>query len=131
MEKVNLRMKLALFGEHWKPRIVGELNGQQVKLVKFQGPFVWHHHDNEDELFLVVKGRFRMEFRDRHVLTEKATLIVPRGVEHRPVADEEAHVLLFEPVTTLNTGNVKRTHGRRSGQDLIEGWLWIGPLFRC
>jgi mannose-6-phosphate isomerase-like protein (cupin superfamily) len=108
MEKVNLADKLALFTDHWSPKIVGELNGQQVKLVKFQGPFVWHHHDHEDELFLVVKGRFRMEFRDRHVwLEEGEFLIVPRGVEHRPVAEEEAHVLLFEPASTLNTGNVR------------------------
>ena len=108
MEKVNLIEKLAQFHDQWKPKIVGELNGQQVKLVKFQGPFVWHHHDNEDEMFLVVKGRFRMEFRDRHVWLEVGEfLIVPRGVEHRPVADVEAHVLLFEPASTLNTGNVQ------------------------
>jgi mannose-6-phosphate isomerase-like protein (cupin superfamily) len=108
MDKVNLREKFACFTEPWKPKIVGELNGQQVKLVKFQGSFVWHHHEHEDELFLVVKGRFRMEFRDRHVwLEEGEFLIVPRGVEHRPVADEEAHVLLFEPASTLNTGNVQ------------------------
>jgi mannose-6-phosphate isomerase-like protein (cupin superfamily) len=108
MEKVNLHDKLDLFQEHWSPKIAGELNGQLVKLVKFRGPFVWHHHDHEDELFLVVKGRFRMELRDRHVwLEEGEFLIVPRGVEHRPVADEEAHVLLFEPASTLNTGNVR------------------------
>ena len=108
MQKVNLAEKLALFSEQWKPKVVGELNGQQVKLVKFQGPFVWHHHGGEDELFLVVRGRFRMEFRDRHVwLEEGEFLIVPRGVEHRPVAEEEAHVLLFEPASTLNTGNVR------------------------
>jgi protein-S-isoprenylcysteine O-methyltransferase Ste14/mannose-6-phosphate isomerase-like protein (cupin superfamily) len=108
MQKVNLVDKLALFTDHWKPKIVGELNGQQVKLAKFQGPFVWHHHENEDEMFLVVKGRFRMEFRDRHVwLEEGEFLVVPRGVEHRPVAEEEAHVLLFEPASTLNTGNVQ------------------------
>jgi len=108
MEKVNLREKFSCFNDHWQPKIVGELNGQQVKLVKFLGPFHWHHHDNEDELFLVVKGRFRMEFRDRHVWIEEGEfLIVPRGVEHRPVADEEAHVLLFEPASTLNTGNVQ------------------------
>jgi mannose-6-phosphate isomerase-like protein (cupin superfamily) len=108
MQKVNLGEKLAQFSEQWKPKVVGESNSQQVKLVKFQGPFVWHHHDHEDELFLVVKGRFRMEFRDRHVwLEEGEFLIVPRGVEHRPVADEEAHVLLFEPASTLNTGNVQ------------------------
>ena len=107
MEKVNLRDKLALFHDHWCPKVVGDLNGQQVKLVKFMGEFVWHHHDHEDELFLVVAGRFRMEFRDRHVwLEEGEFLIVPRGVEHRPVAEDEVHVLLFEPATTLNTGNV-------------------------
>jgi mannose-6-phosphate isomerase-like protein (cupin superfamily) len=108
VEKVNLREKFAGFTEHWKPKIAGELNGQLVKLVKFQGPFVWHHHNHEDELFLVVKGRFRMEYRDRHVWVEEGEfVIVPHGVEHRPVADEEAHVLLFEPASTLNTGNVK------------------------
>jgi len=108
MEKVNLQQKFSLFSEHWKPKVAGELNGQLVKLVKFTGPFVWHHHESEDELFLVVKGRFRMEFRDRHLWLEKGEfLIVPRGVEHRPVADEEAHVLLFEPASTLNTGNVQ------------------------
>ena len=106
--KVNLREKLALFHDHWSPKIVGELNGQHVKLVKFQGEFVWHKHDHEDELFLVIKGRFRMEYRDRHVwLEEGEFLIVPRGVEHRPVAEEEVHVLLFEPAGTLNTGGVR------------------------
>jgi mannose-6-phosphate isomerase-like protein (cupin superfamily) len=108
MEKVNLQEKFSLFSDRFKPRIAGELNGQQVKLVKFDGPFVWHHHDVEDELFLVVRGRFRMEFRDRHVWIEKGEfLIVPHGVEHRPVAEEEVHVLLFEPAATLNTGNVQ------------------------
>ncbi len=108
MDKVNLQQKLALFTDHWNPKVVGELNGQQVKLVKLFGEFVWHKHDHEDELFLVVKGRFRMEFRDRHVWLEVGEfLIVPRGVEHRPVADEEVHVLLFEPATTLNTGEVR------------------------
>jgi len=113
MEKVNLRDKLDLFKEQWSPKIVGELNDQQVKLVKFRGPFVWHHHDHEDELFLVVKGRFRMEFRDRDLwLEEGEFLVVPRGVQHRPVADEEAHVLLFEPASTLNTGNVRNERTR-------------------
>lgn len=108
MEKVNLEQKLALFSEHWRPKIVGELNQQQVKLVKFHGPFVWHHHDTEDELFLVLKGRFRMEFTDRiQWIEEGEFIIVPRGVEHRPVADEEVSVLLFEPASTLNTGNVE------------------------
>jgi mannose-6-phosphate isomerase-like protein (cupin superfamily) len=108
MEKVNLVDKLGSFNEQWSPKIVGELNGQQVKLVKFQGPFVWHHHDHEDELFLVVHGRFRMELRDKNVWIEEGEfIIIPRGAEHRPVADEEAHVLLFEPASTLNTGNVR------------------------
>jgi mannose-6-phosphate isomerase-like protein (cupin superfamily) len=108
MDKVNLRDKLALFADLWSPKIVGELNGQQVKLVKLLGEFVWHRHDNEDEMFLVVEGRFRMDFRDRAVWLEAGEfLIVPRGVEHRPVALEEAHVLLFEPASTLNTGNVQ------------------------
>jgi mannose-6-phosphate isomerase-like protein (cupin superfamily) len=107
MEKVNLQQKFSQINDHWSPKIVGELNEQYVKLVKFQGEFVWHHHEHEDEMFLVVKGRFRMEYRDRHVWLEASEfLIVPRGVEHRPVAPEEAHILLFEPATTLNTGNV-------------------------
>jgi mannose-6-phosphate isomerase-like protein (cupin superfamily) len=108
MERVNLMDKFARFSQQWSPKVVGELNGQQVKLVRFEGPFVWHHHEHEDEMFLVVKGRFRMEFRDRHVWLEQGEfLIVPRGVEHRPVAEEEALVLLFEPASTLNTGNVR------------------------
>lgn len=108
MEKVNLREKFSLFADHFRPRVAGALNGQHVKLVKFTGAFVWHHHDAEDELFLVVQGRFRMEFRDREVwLEEGEFLIVPRGVEHRPVAEEEVHVLLFEPAATLNTGNLQ------------------------
>jgi len=108
MDKVNLAEQLARVSEHWSPKIVGELNGQQVKVVKFQGPFVWHHHEHEDELFYVVKGRFRMEFRDRTLdIVAGEFLIVPRGVEHRPVADEEVEVMLFEPAGTLNTGNVR------------------------
>ena len=108
IEKVNLAEKLTRFREPWSPRIVGELNGQHVKLVKLLGEFVWHHHEEEDELFLVVKGRFRMDFRDREVWLEQGEfLIVPRGVEHRPVAEEETQVLLFEPASTLNTGNVR------------------------
>ena len=108
MEKVNLAEKFARFTAHWQPKIVGELNGQQVKLAKFAGPFEWHRHEREDELFLVVRGRFRMEFRDRDIELEVGEfLIVPRGVEHRPVADAEVEVLLFEPSGTLNTGNVR------------------------
>ena len=105
MPKVNLAEKLTLFNDYWSPKIVGELNGQQVKLAKFKGEFVWHKHDHEDELFLVIKGSFKMEYRDRtEVINENEFVIVPRGVEHRPVADEEVSVLLFEPATTLNTG---------------------------
>ena len=108
MEKVNLRQKLDSFSEHWSPKIVAELNGQQVKLTKVWGEFVWHHHDDEDELFMVLKGRLRMELRDRHIwLEEGEILVVPRGVEHRPVAEEEVEILLFEPASTLNTGNVE------------------------
>jgi mannose-6-phosphate isomerase-like protein (cupin superfamily) len=108
MHKINLKEKLESFDAHWQPKIVGELNGQYVKLVKFEGPFVWHHHETEDEMFMVLSGRFRMEFRDRvEWIEEGEFIIVPRGVEHRPVADEEAHVLLFEPASTLNTGNTE------------------------
>jgi mannose-6-phosphate isomerase-like protein (cupin superfamily) len=108
VEKVNIAKKLSLFSDHWSPKIVGELNGQHVKLVKLLGEFVWHHHDEEDELFLVVDGRFKMELRDREVWIEEGEfIVVPRGVEHRPVAEEEVSVLLFEPASTLNTGNVK------------------------
>lgn len=107
MEKVNLAEKFSLFADHWRPKVVGELNGQEVKLVKFQGEFPWHHHENEDELFLAVKGSFRIEFRDRFVeLSQGEFVIVPRGVEHRPVAAEEVEVLLFEPANVRNTGNV-------------------------
>ena len=108
MEKVNLQEKFSLFQEHWSPKIVGELNGQHVKLAKLKGEFVWHHHELEDELFLVVKGTLKMEFRDKTVfIHENEFLIVPRGVEHRPVAEEEVSVLLFEPASTLNTGNTQ------------------------
>jgi len=106
MHKINLAEKFARFSDHWSPKIAAELNGQQVKLVKFRGEFVWHHHDYEDELFYVVRGSFRMEFRDRHVeLCEGEMIVVPRGVEHRPVADDEVCVLLFEPAATVNTGS--------------------------
>jgi mannose-6-phosphate isomerase-like protein (cupin superfamily) len=107
MEKVNIAEKFAKISEYWKPHIAGELNGQMVKLVKTKGEFVFHHHDNEDEMFLVAKGRFRMEFLGRQEWIEEGEfIVVPRGVEHRPVADEECWVVLFEPASTLNTGNV-------------------------
>lgn len=113
MDKVNIAEKFAHITEYWKPYVAAELNGQMVKFDKLKGEFVWHHHENEDELFLVVRGRFRMEFRDRQVWIEEGEfIVVPRGVEHRPVAEEEAWILLFEPGATLNTGNLinERTH---------------------
>jgi len=108
MEKVNLAQKFSLFREHWSPKIVGELNDWYVKLVKLKGEFVWHHHEEEDELFLVVKGSLVIRLRDRDIRMEEGEfVIVPRGVEHLPIAEEEAHVLLFEPKSTVNTGNVR------------------------
>ncbi len=108
MEKVNLAEKFAKISEYWKPYIAAELNGQLVKLDKLKGEFVWHHHEKEDEMFLVVKGEFMIEFRDKTVhLREGEFIVVPRGVEHRPVAEKEAWILLFEPGTTLNTGNIE------------------------
>ena len=111
MDKVNLAQKLSLFTDHYSPKIVGEVNDAYVKLVKLKGDFMWHHHDHEDELFLVVKGALRMKVRERGVEREIIIhsgefLIIPRGVEHLPSADEETHVMLLEPKTTLNTGNV-------------------------
>ena len=107
MEKVNLPEKFGLFTEHWSPKIAGQLNGQQIKLVRFLGTFVWHHHENADELFLVVKGRLVIQLRDRDITLDAGQFfIVPRGVEHKPFAEDEVHVMLFEPAGTLNTGNV-------------------------
>jgi mannose-6-phosphate isomerase-like protein (cupin superfamily) len=107
MSKINLADKFAKISEYWKPHIGAELNGQMIKFGKFKGEFVFHHHEHEDEMFLVVKGRFRMEYRDHHEWIEEGEfIVVPRGVEHKPVADEECWVLLFEPASTLNTGNV-------------------------
>ena len=108
MDKVNLAQKLSLFDDLWSPKIVGELNGQYVKLAKIKGEFVWHRHENEDELFLVIKGRLTIELRDEDIVLEEGEFcIVPRGVEHKPVAEQEVHVLLFEPKSTLHTGNVR------------------------
>lgn len=107
MDKINLAEKFSLFNDHFSPKVVGELNGQQVKLVKFKGEFVWHHHDHEDELFYVLKGSFDMHMRDKIVtIHEGEFIIIPRGVEHKPVANEEVEIMLFEPASTLNTGNV-------------------------
>lgn len=107
MEKVNIAERFSLISEHWRPKVVGELNGQEVKLVKFQGEFPWHHHENEDEMFMGIKGTFDLEFRVRTVTIGPGEfVIVPRGVEHRPVADEEVEVMLFEPAAMRNTGNI-------------------------
>ena len=115
-EKVNLAGKLASFEERWVPKIVGELNGQCVKVVKFQGEYVWHQHEHEDELFLVLEGRIRIALRDREIALETGEFfIVPRGVEHKPVAEELAHVMLFEPATTRNTGNVDHGYTIEAG----------------
>ena len=108
IKKVNLSDKLNSINEHWSPHIAGEVNDAYVKLVRFTGEFVWHHHEHEDELFLVVKGKLRLKLRDQElVLSPGEFAIIPHGVEHLPIADEETHVLLFEPNTTLNTGNVR------------------------
>jgi mannose-6-phosphate isomerase-like protein (cupin superfamily) len=108
MEKINVSEKLSTFNDHFNPRIVGELNGQHVKLVKFRGEFIWHHHEQEDELFYVVKGSFDMEMGDKTITVNAGEfLIMPHGVEHKPVAKEEVEIMLFEPATTLNTGNIE------------------------
>ncbi|MBK6504799.1 MAG: cupin domain-containing protein [Ignavibacteria bacterium] len=115
MEKVNIEEKLSLIKDHWNPRIAGELNGQQIKLAKFKGEFIMHKHENEDEMFLVLKGSFRMEMGDKSIeINEGEFLIVPKGVEHKPVADEEVCVMLFEPASTLNTGDKVNEFTRRN-----------------
>jgi len=119
IDRIDIREKLARFTTRWNPKIVAELNGQHVKLVKFEGPFIWHRHENEDELFLVVEGEFVMEFRDGAVPMRAGQLIVvPRGTEHRPVAEKEVHVLLFEPVSTVNTGDA-------GGERTVAAPEWI------
>lgn len=108
MKKVNISEKLSLFDDHWNPRVVGELNGQHVKLAKLKGEFVWHKHDEEDEMFYVLDGLLKIQFRDRTVeLSKNEFIIIPKGTEHKPIADEEVSVMLFEPASTLNTGNTK------------------------
>lgn len=108
MSKININNKLSLFSDYWSPKIVGELNGQYVKLAKLKGEFVWHKHDNEDEMFYVLKGELRIEFRDKtEYIQENEFLIVPKGVEHKPIAKDEVSVMVFEPMTTLNTGDSK------------------------
>jgi mannose-6-phosphate isomerase-like protein (cupin superfamily) len=111
MEKVNLAQKFALFSEQWSPKLIGELNGQQIKIAKLQGEFVWHHHEAEDEFFMVIEGRMTIKLPDQEIeLGEGEFLIVPRGVEHKPVAKDQAQIMMFEPAGTLNTGNVQNEH---------------------
>ena len=115
MEVINIKKKLELFTDHFNPRIAAELNGQQVRLVKFKGDFIWHSHEKEDELFIVVKGKFTMDFRERSVeVAEGEMIVVPKGTEHRPRADEEVHIMLFEPASTVNTGETKNELTRNS-----------------
>ena len=119
MQKVDLSEKLSLFNEYWQPKIVGELNGQYVKLAKLKGEFLWHSHENEDEMFMVIKGKLTIKLKDRDiVLSEGQFFIIPRGVEHLPVADEEVHVMLFEPQSVLNTGDKKN-------ERTVEKLEWI------
>lgn len=120
MDKVNISDKFAQFDDYYNPRIIGELNGQQVKAVKLKGEFIWHHHDKEDELFLVIKGKLKMEFLEKTVeVSPGEFIIVPRGIEHRPVAEDEVHILLFEPDSTLNTGNVQNERTRSDLDRLV------------
>jgi mannose-6-phosphate isomerase-like protein (cupin superfamily) len=119
MEKINLTEKFSQFADHWNPRIIGELNGQHVKAAKLKGEFIWHHHEHEDEMFLVTKGILKMEFRDKTVEIKPGEfIIVPRGVEHKPVAEEEVELLLFEPASTVNTGNVENERTRKNLETL-------------
>ena len=114
MNKINIEQKLSLFNDHWNPKIIGELNHQHVKLAKLKGEFIWHKHDNEDEMFLVLKGTLKIEFRDRiETINKNEMIIVPRGIEHKPIADEEVSIMLFEPVTTVNTGNLENERTRK------------------
>ena len=115
MEKINISQKLAQFKDHWNPRIIGELNQQHVKLAKLKGEFIWHKHDDEDEMFLVLKGTLKIEFRDRtETIQENEIIIVPKGVEHKPIADEEVSIMLFEPATTINTGALENERTRKN-----------------
>ncbi|WP_347158421.1 cupin domain-containing protein [Pontibacter chitinilyticus] len=114
IDKVVIAEKFSQFNDHWNPRVIGELNGQQVKIAKFLGPFEWHHHENEDEFFMVIKGQFELHLRDKVVtLNPGEFIIVPRGVEHKPVANAEAEVLMFEPASTVNTGNLQNSERTR------------------
>ena len=114
MNKINIEQKLSLFNDHWNPRIVGELNKQHVKLAKLKGEFIWHKHDNEDEMFLVLKGTLKIEFRDRiETINKNEMIIVPRGIEHKPIAEKEVSIMLFEPASTINTGELENKFTRK------------------
>ena len=115
MKKINISQKIAQFNDHWNPRIIGELNKQHVKLAKIKGEFIWHKHDHEDEMFLVLKGTLKIEFRDRtETIQENEIIIVPKGVEHKPIAEEEVSIMLFEPATTINTGALENERTRKN-----------------
>ena len=119
MKKINISQKLAQFNDHWNPRIIGELNKQHVKLAKIKGEFIWHKHEDEDEMFLVLKGTLKIEFRDRtETIQENEIIIVPKGVEHKPIAKEEVSIMLFEPVTTINTGAIENERTRKKLESL-------------
>jgi mannose-6-phosphate isomerase-like protein (cupin superfamily) len=120
IQKVNISEKLGLFKDHWNPRIIGELNGQHIKLAKFQGEFIWHKHDNEDEMFLVLEGSFKMHLRDKTIEINKGEfVIIPKGIEHKPSAENEVHIMLFEPASTLNTGNHSESELTKKNLDWI------------
>ena len=119
IKKINISQKLSQFKDHWNPRIIGELNHQHVKLAKLKGEFIWHKHDNEDEMFLVLKGTLKIAFRDKiETIQENEIIIVPRGVEHKPIAEEEVSIMLFEPVSTVNTGNLENERTRKKLETL-------------
>ena len=119
VKKINIDQKLSLFNDHWNPRIIGELNKQHVKLAKIKGEFIWHKHDHEDEMFLVLKGNLKIEFRDRiETIHENEIIIVPKGVEHRPIAEEEVSIMLFEPATTINTGDLDNERTRKNVESI-------------
>ena len=118
-KKINLSKKLSLFKDHWNPKIVGELNNQHIKLAKIKGEFIWHKHDDEDEMFLVLEGTLKMAFRDRiETIQENEIIIVPKGVEHKPIAEDEVSIMLFEPVTTINTGALENERTRKNLESL-------------
>ena len=119
IKKINIQDKLSLFNDHWNPRIIGELNKQHVKLAKIKGEFIWHKHEHEDEMFLVLKGTLKIEFRDRtETIHENEIIIVPKGVEHKPIAEEEVSIMLFEPATTINTGALENEFTRKKLESL-------------